>query len=140
MMNRVPSRRTKILVRVGIVILVFLAIILFLLFWLGLISGRIPYAPTMIVLTLFMGGDWLFVGIKKLREKRRNGRRVSWYTQPAILLALATLLWLPSFILNVVINDAFPGRDILIIVLLIPSILLFFASAFFFFKTDEPIF
>jgi lipopolysaccharide export LptBFGC system permease protein LptF len=140
MMKRVPSERMKILVRVGIVVAILLFMALFLLFFLGLISGRIPYGPTMIGVWSMMEILWLFISIKKIRERRKNGRRVIWYTQPSILFALSILFLLAVYIINFVTNAASTNAIIAIIVLLIPSFLFLVASVFFFIKADEPIF
>ncbi|MDQ2716423.1 MAG: hypothetical protein M3Z08_16085 [Chloroflexota bacterium] len=131
-MNRSPSRTTRILFCLGTVAFFLLGIILLSLLVIGVFSGRIPVGPLEAVFGSIMAPVFLFSRIKKFRERRRNGRQITWYTQPGMLFALAWLLAIPGFIINLVAtNDTL---DIVALVTFIPSILLVLVAIFFLIK------
>ena len=111
----------------GLFLLSFLLVGLLVLVFSHRISGTIVSAIYMLVLGIFL----LFLSIKKYRERRTQGRSVTWYTQPGLLLALALLLAVPAYIVAFLTDFGFPNGDVLEILLVIPSFLLFLVSAFF---------
>lgn len=133
-MNPTPSNTRKRLTCLAIFAILFLTLLLLVLLFIALFTGRISYKLVTPVYMAVLGVWWLIAGIKKIRQKRASGRRVSWYTQPGMLLALSAFLFLPGDIVANVTNGNFPNGDAIVIVSLIPSFLLFIAAAYFWIK------
>ena len=130
-LNPVPSPTTKRLSCVGIIGILALVLLLATLFFIGLFSKRIPIKLVEPINMSVLGGWWLVAGIRKFRARRTSGQRVSWYTQPSILLALAALLAVPLGVIYYATDGNFPNGDVILIASLIPSCLLFIAAAYF---------
>lgn len=144
LMQQQLSPMRKRLACLGFFVLLLLSFLLVGLLVLGLFSHCISDAIVMAIYMLGLGIFWLFRSIKKYRESRTQGRSVTWYTQPGLLLALAILLTVPFYIVAFLTDFGFSNGDALAIWLALPSILLFLVSAFFWIRglvvdpTPEP--
>ncbi|MEO6890056.1 MAG: hypothetical protein ABI456_11950 [Ktedonobacteraceae bacterium] len=128
-MHRSPARNTRTLFCLGAVAFFLLGITLISLLVIGVFSGRIPVRPLEAAFMCIVYLVFLFSRIKKFRERRSNRRQITWYTQPGILFALAGLLVIPGFIINLAANN--DTLDVVALVTLIPSILLILGAIFF---------
>lgn len=128
---RTPSNTTKRLACLGIAAIIVVVLLLFTLLFIGLFTGRIPNKLFMPVYMFAFGVGWLIAGIRKFRQRRASGRRVSWYTQPGILFAIGMFLYFPGEVIIYMTNGNFPNADAILIALLIPSCVLFITAVYF---------
>lgn len=91
-------RMRKRLACLGFFGLLLLSFLLVGLLFLGLFSHRIPINIFLPIYFVGLGIFWFLRSIKKYRERRSQGRSVTWYTQPGLLFALALLLTMPFYI------------------------------------------
>jgi len=131
LMQQQLSPMRKKLACLGLFGLLLLSFLLVGLLFFGLFSHRIPINIVLPIYMVGLGIFWFLRSIKKYRERRTQGRSVTWYTQPGLLFALALLLTMPSYIVAFLTEDGFSNEDALAIWLALPSILLLLVSAFF---------
>lgn len=130
-MNPTPSNTRKRLTCLAVFAILFLALLLLVLFIIGLFSGRLSYKLVTPVYVAVLGVGWLIASIRKFRQRRASGRQVLWYTQPGILFAMSMFLFLPVDIAANVTNGNFPNGHVILIASLIPIFLLFIAATYF---------
>lgn len=97
-MQQQLSPMRKRLACLGLFGLLLLSFLLVGLLVLGLFSHRISDAIVMAIYMLGLGIFWFLRSSKKYRERRSQGRSVTWYTQLGLLFALALLLTMPFYI------------------------------------------